>query len=569
MSLAYAQLMPLPEVLTMPPGRTAQCGSRGSGLGAVLLLSTALLAACGGGGGSAASVTPPSSTAPPPVSGGGNGGGTGGTGGGGSATGTTPQWTEGVFEPASAFAGRCATSEPGNSLFEKHWLRSFHHELYLWFDEIIDQDPAEFGSVASYFNVLRTLETTPSGQPKDNPRFRFFLPTTEWQQLQQSGVSAGYGVRWVVLQPTPEPERIVVVAFTEPGSPADQMGLARGDRLLVVDGIDVLLTGDSAEIEALNAAVFSPELNSSHSFTLRRVDESEFTVSMTATAVTTRPVLEVAALPGDVGYILFNNHIGPAEQQLIDAIELLAQQGVSDLILDLRYNGGGLWSIASQLAFMVAGDAATEGRNFERMRFNAKHPTINPVTNQPLQPLPFQSTTTGLSAFPSGQPLPELGLPRLAVVTGSNTCSASEAIINGLRGIDIEVLQFGARSCGKPYGTYPSDNCGTTWFSTMFQGVNDKGFGDFFDGFSPADTAGIQGVSLPGCSVPDDFTEALGSPQEARVAAALEYLATGSCPVDSGAAGAPAGLPRAGRDSLQGEGLMPGPEVLRTKVLMP
>lgn len=524
---------------------------------AAVLLSISLLA-CGGGGGSGG-------TTPPPA--GGGGGSAGGAGGSGGSSG--PQWTEGVFEPAATFAGQCEVPRTGNSLVEKHWLRSFHHELYLWYDEIIDRNPALFDSVASYFEVLRTEELTDSGQPKDNPRFRFFLPTDEWQQLQQAGIAPGYGARWVVLQATPNPERVVVVAFTEPGSPAAEQGLARGDRLLVVDEIDVLGTQDEAEIDALNAATFSPPTNSSHSFTLRRVDGSEYTATMTATEVTTRPVLDVAVLPGNVGYILFNNHIGPAEQQLIEAVETLAAAGIDELIIDLRYNGGGLLSIASQLAFMVAGSAATEGRDFERMVFNDKHPSIDPVTGNPITPLPFQATTTGRSALPAGQPLPELGLQRLAVLTGNNTCSASETIINGLRGIDIEVLQFGARTCGKPYGSYPTDNCGITWFTTMFQGVNDQGFGDFFDGFAPAGSSGIQGVSLPGCAVADDFTQPLGSPEEARVAAALSFLASGDCPDAMAAAEAPGGLPRAGAAPLRGEGLMPGVEVLRSKVLLP
>jgi hypothetical protein len=57
-----------------------------------------------------------------------------------------------------------------------------------------------------------------------------------------------------------------------------------------------------------------------------------------------------------------------------------------------------------------------------------------------------------------------------------------------LRGIDVEVVQIGSPTCGKPYGFYPTDNCGTTYFTIQFQGVNNKGFGDFADGFIPTST---------------------------------------------------------------------------------
>ena len=99
--------------------------------------------------------------------------------------------------------------------------------------------------------------------------------------------------------------------------------------------------------------------------------------------------------------------------------------------------------------------------------------------------------------------------------------------MNGLAGIDVEVIQIGSTTCGKPYGFYPQDNCGTTYFAIQFQGVNAKGFGDYADGFS-ADPA--MGAPLHGCVVPDDFTHALGDPAEARLAAALQYRRDGTCP---------------------------------------
>ena len=103
--------------------------------------------------------------------------------------------------------------------------------------------------------------------------------------------------------------------------------------------------------------------------------------------------------------------------------------------------------------------------------------------------------------------------------------------MNGLRGVGVEVIQIGTTTCGKPYGFYPQDNCGTTYFTIEFQGLNAAGFGDYPDGFSPVNTVTSPGVRLAGCSVADDFGHALGDPAEARLAAALTYRADQSCPV--------------------------------------
>ena len=102
------------------------------------------------------------------------------------------------------------------------------------------------------------------------------------------------------------------------------------------------------------------------------------------------------------------------------------------------------------------------------------------------------------------------------------------------RGVGVQVVQVGTTTCGKPYGFYPQDNCGTTYFSIEFKGVNAMGFGDYTDGFSPSNTAGVAGTPVPGCSVADDFAHPLGDPAEARLAAALDYRMSSSCPAPSG-----------------------------------
>src|SRR5688500_10646308 len=183
------------------------------------LLLTAAVAGCGGGGGGDAS---------------------GATGGGGALPPPANNWVAGSFLPASSFAGKCVNPRSGTNpqsglpynevlgtaTDENNFLRSWSNDLYLWYSEIVDRDPALYAT-PDYFNLLKTTATTPSGRPKD--RFHFTYSTTEWLNLVQSGVEAGYGAAWAVVSGVP-PRRIVV-AYTEPGSPATSSALQRGEEV--------------------------------------------------------------------------------------------------------------------------------------------------------------------------------------------------------------------------------------------------------------------------------------------------------------------------------------------------
>jgi carboxyl-terminal processing protease len=472
-------------------------------------------------------------------------GGCGGSSSSGSSTGAAPSWTAGVFPPSSTFVAQCASpragTDPatgraypdmaGSTVTENSWLRSWTHELYLWYREVPDLDPASYSSPADYFNLLKTSAVTASGHPKD--KFHFTYPTTQWEQLSQSGVQAGYGAQWLVVKASPP--RQVVVAYTEPGSPAraPAADLVRGAQVLTVDGVDVVNATDTASVNVVNEGLYPSQAGAAHAFgILDPGATAPRPVTMVATNVTSTPVQNVGtvrARGATVGYMLFNDHIATAEQELVSAFSELAAAGVSDLVLDIRYNGGGYLDIASEVAYMIAGPGPTAGQTFERTVFNDQYPDRNPITGAALTPVPFHATSQGFSVT-AGQPLPTLGLPRVAVLTTANTCSASESIVNSLRGVGVQVVQVGTTTCGKPYGFYPTDNCGTTYFSINFQGVNAQGFGDYPDGFSPANAGSNVGVAVPGCSAADDFDHALGDPAEGQLSAALGYLVDGRCP---------------------------------------
>ncbi len=448
------------------------------------------------------------------------------------------EWVEGIFLPASTFRNMCESPVAGTSdvqgtfVDENNFLRSHSNHTYLWYDEIVDRDPG-LHATPDYFDLLKTDAVTPSGSFKDN--FHFSLPTDEWIAQSQSGISSGYGMQVALISSSPP--RQAVVAFTDPGTPATQAdaNLARGAEILTIDGVDVIFGADA---DTLNAGLFPDSVGETHNFTVRDLNGTVRSFSMTSAVITSTPVQNVKTIttPGaKVGYLLFNDHIATAESGLIDAVTQLSADGITELVIDLRYNGGGFLDIASELAYMIAGAGQTAGETFEEVKFNDKHPVFNPITGQTLTPVPFHSRSQGFDAtVATGTLLPSLNLSRVYVLTGSGTCSASESIMNGLLGIDVEVIQIGSTTCGKPYGFFAANNCGTTYFTIQFQGVNAKGFGDYPDGFSPANTVSDVGELVSGCSVGDDFTAALGNPVEARLAAALNHMDTGTCPAPSG-----------------------------------
>ncbi|MGK5076743.1 S41 family peptidase [Janthinobacterium sp. HLX7-2] len=461
-----------------------------SSLAVPLLL---LLSACGGGGGDSAPLVPP-------------------------VTPTGPT----ALVASSTVMNRCEKPRSGSSvdkqgtlLDELTWVRSWIDETYLWYREVpTTYLPHNFSTPIAYFDVLKTSATTASGKPKD--QFHFTYTTAEWE-ASQNGIELGYGMLLAITRNTPP--RNAVITIVEPGSPAALAGLQRGDVLQTVDGIDFVNAPDSASVASINGALF-PEAQGTHTLGLSRngavVSASLTAVEVSTSAVQNESIIDTST--GKVGYLTFNTHNNVAERQLIETMRRFQAAGISDLVLDVRYNGGGYLDIASELAYMIAGPQATTGKAFEQVLLNDKTKSAAPV--------PFHARSQGFSApnpIAVGTVLPYLGLKRVTLLTTGNTCSASEAIINGLRGVDVEVNLIGGTTCGKPYGFYPAPNCGTTYFAVQFQGVNAKGFGDFSDGMAPT------------CSVTDDYQHQLGDMAEGMLAAALRYRSSGSCAPVTGA----------------------------------
>jgi carboxyl-terminal processing protease len=222
----------------------------------------------------------------------------------------------------------------------------------------------------------------------------------------------------------------------------------------------------------------------------------------------------------NVGYVLFNDHHEGAQDALITAFENLRSAAIQDLVLDLRYNSGGYLYVAQTAASMVT-SSQNAGRVFEQLRYNNKREAESRAGV-----FRFTSTVQTMeTTYPRGHALPQLSLPRVYVLSSDLTCSASESIVNGLRGIDVQVILVGESTCGKPYGFQRKDNCGLAFFPIEFQGYNEKGFGDYTTGFAPT------------CAVADDGQTALGATNEPLLEAALVHVDTGACPPGTAVSG--------------------------------
>lgn len=145
--------------------------------------------------------------------------------------------------------------------------------------------------------------------------------------------------------------------------------------MLTVDGVDVTYSNTSAEVAKFVEGLYPDQAGEVHTFTLSNLRTSVTrTVAMQTASVTSQPVQNVKVVQtgwGTVGYLQFNDHLATAEAALVSAIDTLKQSSppITSLVLDVRYNGGGLLGIASELAYMIAGPAVTAGQTFELLKF--------------------------------------------------------------------------------------------------------------------------------------------------------------------------------------------------------
>jgi len=386
---------------------------------------------------------------------------------------------------------------------QKTWLRGYMRDWYYWSTSAPNPEPAGFATLADYFGALKYASYPRYGVEP----WSFYQSSASYNQFYAEGRTLGYGL----FVNGNERQLPLKVRLTEPLSPAAAAGLLRGDTIVSIDGVAAadLITGDFAMLSPARAG--------------ERITVVADTASGRRTMVLTAADYELAPVPtsrvldvGDgrrAGYLVVKDFITQAEAPVARALADFRAAGASELILDLRYNGGGRISVANQLASQIVG-ALHPGQVFATLRYNAAHQDSN---------RDFRFSSAPAPAF-----------ARVLVLTGSRSCSATELLINGLAPY-AQVVTVGGASCGKPYGFNPVASCENTFSVVNFRAVNARGEADY--------DAGI----TPDCAQADDFERALGDPAETLTAAALGYLRSGSCPAAASArAGEMAERPRSG-----------------------
>jgi len=196
--------------------------------------------------------------------------------------------------------------------------------------------------------------------------------------------------------------------------------------------------------------------------------------------------------------------VRPSEAALNEAFAALRAAGATELVLDLRYNGGGLVDIAVHLSSLIGG-SRTSGQVLLNYVHNDR---VGPVLNK----------TTRFT-----NPEQALNLSRLFVITTRGSASASELVINGLRPY-MPVVVIGDTTYGKPVGQYGFTFCDKVLAAVNFSVKNANLEGDYFDGIAPT------------CAASDDASHPLGDPAEGSFAEALTFIRTGACSANTAAA---------------------------------
>jgi carboxyl-terminal processing protease len=181
-------------------------------------------------------------------------------------------------QSSSAYKDMCANPRTGLDPFnnnrpypdkagslqnEKDWLRAWVDETYLWYREVPKNlNPSHYATAIDYFNALKTPAFSTSGNPKD--KYHFTENTAEFNKRFQSGIRIGYGMELSYISNSPP--RKFIVAYTDPGSPAERMGIRRGMEIESIDGIDFININDASK---LYEALFYAQVGQSHLFTFR------------------------------------------------------------------------------------------------------------------------------------------------------------------------------------------------------------------------------------------------------------------------------------------------------------
>jgi carboxyl-terminal processing protease len=419
---------------------------------------------------------------------------------GGSTAGTTTA-------PTTAAAGTCDLA------VRQAWAKSVLDEWYLFPDALpATLDPAPYATVGTYIDKLTETART---QRKD----RFFTYLTSIAQenaFYSSGSSAGFGVR--LSYDGTARKAFINEAFE--GAPALTAGIDRGDEIVAIGDTPAALRLVSDIIAAEGTGGVTTALGPSTAGTTRTLrlakggvtrDVTVTKADYTLTPVSARYGAKIIDDGGRrVAYLNLRTFISTADGELRTAFANFRAQGITNFVIDFRYNGGGLVSTAELLGDLLGGNRASSDV-FDRVTYRPEK------TSQNSQ---HRFTAQAQSVLPV----------KIAFIGTGATASASELVINGMVpffGNNLALV--GANTYGKPVGQIAIDKsaCDDRLRVIAFATQNGAGNAAYFDGL--AATVNIT------CRAGDDISKPLGDPQEASLRQALDFIGGTPCTAISAA----------------------------------
>lgn len=318
-----------------------------------------------------------------------------------------------------------------------------------------------------------------------SPQDRFSILRSDFVELENAlaGIRTSTGMRFSILEDPNNPGNLFgVVRFVINDSPAQDAGVQRGMLFTQVNGSPLTSSSDLT-------AIFG---QLSYTINLADYDGTNFnlngnSIDLTQVELTINPVHTARTLDIDgekIGYLHYTGFTNEFDPQLNAAFAQFAADGVTDLVLDLRYNGGGSIETANDLSSMITGQF--QGSLFITQRYNEDR---NPQ---------FETDRTFNTQIGNGSAINSLGLSRVFVLTTGSTASASELILSALDPY-IEVVQIGTNTSGKFEGSFllydasapnfarsqANPNHRYVMLPLVLRSVNANGLTDYFDGFTP------------------------------------------------------------------------------------
>ena len=382
--------------------------------------------------------------------------------------------------------------------------------------------PYEFVSATANYPKYSYITDKTSNNPSTSSGF----PSVS--QVTLEGVGSDFGIALTAVGSTSAYQ--IYIRYVSPGSPADKNFLNRGDVLTQVNG--TTLGGNFASDQnTINNAFDQPSIR----LTGRKANGSAFNRTLTKMTYNSSPVYKdtVITVSGKkIGYVALARFSNPANAlaPLNASFAKFASNGVTHLVVDLRYNGGGYVSTAEYLANLIAPPSVNGNVMFtEYYNSTMQNGNATILQNQPLL------SSSGNLQYSNGKLITYFDVDysvaentyrfqkrgslstvtHVAFIVTGSTASASELTINVLKPY-LNVKLVGSTTYGKPVGFFPITIDKYDVYYSMFESKNSRGEGGYYQGIAPDSQAS------------DDVTRDFGNPSEASFAAAINYLVSGS-----------------------------------------